>query len=163
MSEPRYQRENEFAIESEADLISAFRPRDQKKLILPERLEYPFRVRSYLTWQEPSRVYTYLVFKMPNWDLPKGVAFKKTPAELAGGLCSWCHSYGTSEDIAFLSVSMSRNVSSGYLLCQDLSCLEKIEDTASRFGKDPQENIETLYFRMSKLFENLSGYPFEED
>lgn len=161
MFEHQYQKEHEFAIESEKDLVEVFRLRDQKKLILPDNLEYPFSVKSYMTWRESSGVYTYLVFKLPNWDLPRGVAFKRTVAEYPGGLCCWCNSYGTSEEISFMSVSMSGNVSSGYLLCQDLSCLEKIEELSARAGKDPAPNIETLFFRMGKLFENISGYRVE--
>lgn len=154
--------ENEFSIETEEDLIRSFRLSDQKKLIIPGGLDYPLRVRSYLTWRESSGVYTYLVFKMPNWDLPRGVAFKKTASgDFPGGLCSWCHSYGTSEDISLLSVAMDVNVSKAYLLCTEISCLEKIEETSARQGKDPGKNIEELYFRMSKLFEGISQYKAE--
>lgn len=155
-----YQKENEFAIDSEADLIKSFRPRDQKKLILPERLRFPFRVRSYMTWKDPSGVYTYLVFKLPNWDLPRGVAFKRTASsgEPTGGLCSWCHAYGSSEEIGLLSVAISANISTSYFVCQDLSCIEKIEETAMLAGKDPDKNITELYYRMEKLFERISNY-----
>ncbi|UXR65936.1 FBP domain-containing protein [Bdellovibrio bacteriovorus] len=159
-AEQSYQKENEFSIGSEEELVNAFRRRDQKKLILPERLKYPFRVRSYMTWKEPSGAYTYLVFKLPNWDVPRGVAFKRTAStgEPTGGLCSWCHAYGSSEEIGLLSVAMSANVSSSYLVCHDLSCIEKIEETAMLAGKDPDKNIAELYYRMEKLFENISNY-----
>lgn|GEM_PF-1358098 len=153
-------KEHVFIIENESDLTQAFRLRDQKKLILPERLKFPLHIRSYFTWQEPSGVYTYLVFKMPNWDLPRGVAFKRTTTagEPVGGLCSWCNAYGSSEEIGMLSVAMSANVSSSYFLCEDLSCIEKIEEAAARYGKDPEKYIAELYYRMEKLFENISGY-----
>lgn len=149
-----------FHISSEQELINTFRLRDQKKLVLPEKMKYPFNVRSYFTWKEPSGVYTYLVFKLPNWDMPQGVAFKRTPStgEPVGGLCSWCNAYGTSDDIGMLSVAMSANVSSSYLICHDLSCIEKIEDMAAMSGKDPGKYIETLYYRISKLFENLKNH-----
>ncbi|MEN0057596.1 MAG: FBP domain-containing protein [Bdellovibrio sp.] len=162
-SQGHFQKEHFFTIASEEELIQSFRPRDQKKLILPGRLPFPIKIQSYLAWQEPSGVYTYLIFKMPNWDLPRGVTFKRTHGggELAGGLCGWCHSYGTSEEIAFLSVMMDPNVSQSYLLCQDLRCIEKIEETAMRGGKDPDKYIAELYYRMEKLFENLSGYKSE--
>lgn len=154
------QRENLFTIASEEELFECFRPRDQAKLLVPDNLRFPLNVRSYLTWREPSGVYTYLVIKMPNWDLPRGVAFKRTAAggELMGGLCSWCHSYGTSEEIGMLSVTMNSSVSSSYFLCKDLSCIEKIEDTAARAGKDPDKYVNILLYRMEKLFENISGY-----
>ena len=152
--------ENIFSINSEQDLVESFRLRDQKKLLLPDNLEFPMNVRSYLTWKEPSGVYTYLVFKMPNWDLPRGVAFKRTVAtgEQTGGLCNWCHAYGASDEIGMLSVTMNSTVSLSYYLCQDLRCIEKIEEAAARSGKEPDRHIEELYYRMGKLFENISSY-----
>lgn len=156
----KFNREITFSIASEKEFLQAFRVRDQKKLILPEGLEFPLNIRSYFTWKEPSGVYTYLIFKKPNWDLPRGVAFKRTPssAESTGGLCNWCHSYGSSDQIGMLSVAMSSNVSLSYFLCQDLSCIEKIEENCARSGKDPEKYIEDLYYKMEKFFETCSGY-----
>ncbi|MFS4459145.1 FBP domain-containing protein [Bdellovibrio sp. HCB2-146] len=155
-----FQKEIFFSVDSEKELIQAFRLRDQKKLVLPDNLKFPLNVRSYFTWKEPSGVYVYLVFKMPNWDMPRGVAFKRTPptGESVGGLCNWCHAYGSSEEIGFLSVVMDPNISNSYILCRDLSCIEKIEDAAMLAGKDPEKPIAELYHRMSKLFERLSGH-----
>ncbi|QDK39850.1 FBP domain-containing protein [Bdellovibrio sp. NC01] len=160
-----FETENFYTIHSEKELIETFRPRDQKKLVLPERMEYPLNIRSYFTWKESSGVYTYLIFKGKNWDMPRGVAFKRTAStgEPVGGLCSWCNSYGTSEDIGLLSVAMSANVSTSYFICHDISCIEKIEDMADRGGKDPEKYITDLYTRMEKLFENISNYKREED
>jgi len=153
-------KENIFSIESEEELVRAFRYRDQKKLILPKELEFPLNIRSYFTWKESSGVYTYLVFKMPSWDRPRGVAFKRTPStgEPTGGLCNWCHAYGSSDDIGMLSVAMSANVSSSYFICHDLRCIEKIEEATTLAGKDPEKYIADLYYRMEKLFENISNY-----
>lgn len=147
-----------FSIGSEEELTKAFRLRDQKKLMLPEGLPYPFNVRSYFTWQDPNGIYTYLVFKMPNWDMPRGVAFKRanTSGEPTGGLCNWCYSYGSSEEIGMLSLKMSATVSVGYHICHDLRCIEKIEEASARAGKSPEKNIDQLYHRMASLFEKLS-------
>lgn len=152
--------ENVFSISSGSDLIQAFRPRDQKKLILPEQLPFPLRIRSYFTWREPSGVYTYLIFKMPNWDVAKGMVFKRAHAsgEPTGGLCNWCHAYGSSEDIGMLSVAVNSNVSISYFLCQDLRCIERIEENCALAGKNPEKYISELYNRMGKLFENISNY-----
>lgn len=152
-----------FSIASEEELIKSFRPRDQKKLLLPEKMKFPLNVRSYFTWRDPSGVYTYLVCKMPNWDMPRGVAFKKTSpsGDPVGGLCNWCHSYGTSDEIGLLSVAMSSNVSNSYYLCQDLNCIEKIEDATARAGKDPEKHIADLYRRIENLFENIRNYKVE--
>lgn len=155
-----FERELHFSIESAEDLVRSFRTRDQKKLVLLAGLKFPMSVRSYLTWQESSGVYTYLVFKGQSWDLPRGVVFRRGPvgAEASGGLCSWCHSYGTSEEIGLMSVSMSGNVTISYLLCQDLRCIEKIEETSMRAGKSPQKYVGELYYRIEKMFENISNH-----
>lgn len=155
-----FQTEITFNIASVEELTSAFRKADQKKLILPASLQFPFNVRSYFTWQEPSGVYTYLIFKRQNWDLPRGVAFKRTPlsGDPTGGLCNWCHSYGSSEEIGMLSVAMNANVSYSYFICQDLRCIEKIEETDMRAGKSSEKHIEELYYKMEKLFERISSH-----
>ncbi|MNS72027.1 hypothetical protein D3C72_1054230 [compost metagenome] len=149
-----------FSIASEEELVQSFRLRDQKKLMLPDDLTYPMNIRSYFAWKEPSGVYTYLIVKMPNWDMPRGVAFKRTAStgEPTGGLCNWCHAYGASDEIGMLSVTMSATVSLSYYLCQDLSCIEKIEEAAARSGKEPDKHISELYQKMAKLFENISSY-----
>lgn len=149
-----------FVIASEQEMISAFRPRDQKKLVIPHVLKFPLAVNTYFRWKEPSGVYTYLVFKRPNWDMPRAVAFKRSqPAgEPIGGMCNWCHSYGTSEEIGMLSVKVNSEVSLSYFLCQDLRCVEKIEENAALAGRIPDKMIQQLYYRIEKLFEGLSQY-----
>lgn len=155
--------ENIFSVNSEEELINSFRLRDQKKLILPEKLKFPLSIRSYFTWKEPSGVYTYLIFKMPNWDLPRGVTFKRShpSGEPTGGLCNWCHAYGPSDEIGMMSVNMSSTVSLSYFLCLDLRCIEKIEEASVLSGKNPEKYISELYLRMEKLFENISSYKLD--
>ncbi len=127
-------------------------------LVLSSDLSYPFRVSSYLTWKESSGVYTYLIFKKPNWDLPRGLVFKRVNAEFAGGLCSWCNSYGGSDEINMLSVSVNSSVSFSYILCNNLKCIEKIEEAAALGGKNPEKWIHQLYDRMGNCFEGVSTY-----
>ncbi len=155
--------DNSFHIASEQELILCFRPRDQKRLVVPLNLRFPIKVNSYYTWKESSGVYTYLIFKRPNWDAPRGVAFKRTPStgEATGGLCSWCNSYGTSEEIGYLSVAMSAKVGNSYLICHDLSCASKIEQGAMLAGRDPDKYLISLFYRMEKLFENLTNHKLE--
>ena len=155
-----FQTEIAFSITSEQELIQAFRNRDQKKLVLPAGLKFPMRVRSYFTWKESSGAYTYLVFKKPNWDLPRGAAFKRVePAgEPTGRLCSWCNAYGSSADINMHSVAANANVSFTYILCQDLRCIEKIEEAATLSGKNSENWIHQLYHRMGSFFEQISTY-----
>ncbi len=156
-----FQTEISFTIESEEELIGSFRRSDQKKLILPAGLKFPMRVASYFTWKESSGVYTYLVFKQPNWDLPKGMVFKRAHQGIeapTGRLCSWCNSYGSAEDIGMLSVTASSTVSAAYILCRDLRCIEKIEEAATLSSKNPETLIHQLYRRMGLFFESISNY-----
>ena len=148
-----------FSIENESELVNTFRLRDQKKLMLPQGLPYPFSVRSYFTWQDPNGVYTYLVFKMPNWDMPRGVTLKRTNTngEPTGGICNWCHAYGSSEEIGMLSLNINSDTSVGYHVCQYLRCIEKIEEASARAGKSPEKPIDQLYQRMARLFENMQA------
>lgn len=149
--------ENRFTIASESELINSFRELDQKKVILPERIKFPLRVFSYFTWKEPSGVYTYLVFKLPNWDLPRSVAFKRTSpqGDPVGGICNWCHAYGSSQEIGLLSIAANAKVSLSYYVCQDLRCAEKIAEASALAGKNPDKPMSELYRRINKLFENL--------
>lgn len=154
----KFETEIRFALESEENLLRCFRDRDQKKLVLPKNLPFPMGIRSYLTWKESSGVYTYLVFKKPNWDLPKGLVFKRVNAEFSGGLCSWCNSYGSSEEIGILSVAVNSSVSFSYVICSDLRCIEKIEEMAALAGKNPEKWVHQLYDRIGHCFEGISNY-----
>ncbi len=155
--------ENTFSIESKEDLVQSFRAQDRKKLIFPAGLLFPLHVRSYFAWKESSGVYTYLVFKNPNWDLARGIVFKRVGQGDAptGGLCGWCHSYGGSDEIGMLSVAMNSNISCSYIVCHDLRCIEKIEETSARSGKQPEVAIQQMYRRIENFFENLSSYRSE--
>ncbi|MBC7419251.1 MAG: FBP domain-containing protein [Bdellovibrio sp.] len=156
-----FQTENLFSIESEKELIQSFRPIDQKKLLFPAELQFPLRISSYFTWKESSGVYTYLVFKKPNWDLPRGIVLKRAYQGVdapTGRLCCWCNSYGSSEDIGMLSVAASATVSAGYILCKDLRCIEKIEEASTLAGKHPEDSIHKLYHRIGVFFELISQY-----
>jgi FBP C-terminal treble-clef zinc-finger len=156
-----FQTEITFSIESEAEMFQSFRKSDQKKLLLPAGLKFPLKVSSYFTWREPSNTYTYLIFKKPNWDLPRGVVFKRAHQAIEGAtgqLCSWCHAYGSSEEIGMLSVAASANTSFTYILCRDLRCIEKIDEAATLSGKNSENWIHQLYHRIGLFFEQISNY-----
>ena len=155
-----FTKENTFSIECEKDLARSFRQRDQKKLILPPGLKFPLNVRSYFTWTESSGVYTYLVYKNPNWDLSRGIAFKRfdRTSESTGSMCGWCHSYGSAEEVGMLSVSLNSNTSAAYILCQSLRCIEKIEEAANLSGKNTEKSIDQLYYRINLFFEGIFDY-----
>lgn len=163
ITQSHFQVESEFTIENQEDFVRCFRSRDEKKLILPTGITFPMRIRSYFTWQESSGVYTYLVYKKPSWDMPRGMVFKRLhhSGEPTGGLCGWCHAYGSSDEIGTLSVSVNSNVSFAYILCQDLRCIEKIEESCARGGKNPENQIDQLYRRMGLFFENVANHKAE--
>ena len=152
--------ENTFAVESEKDLFNSFRTRDQKKLMLPAGIKFPLHVRSYYTFSEASGVYTFLVYKNPTWDLPRSIAFKRfgRTSESTGSMCSWCHSYGSADEIGMMSVWLNSNTSAGYILCQDLRCIEKIEDAANLSGRSVEKVVDQLYSRINLFFEGISNY-----
>ena len=155
-----FQNENTFSIESKEDLIQSFRTRDQKKLFFPFEFPFPIRIQSYLSWKESSGVYRYLVFKKPNWDLPRCIVFKRMSQgdAVTGGICGWCHSYGSADEIGMLSVSMNANVSCAYIICQDLRCIKKIEENSARAVKNPEKSIHQLYTRIGNFYEEISNY-----
>ena len=160
LTTPTFQTENYFSIENETDFTNCFRLKDQKKLVLPSKLKFPMKIRSYFTWQEPSGVYTYLIYKNPSWDMPRGMALKRVHhnGEPVGGLCGWCNSYGSSEEIGTLSVAVNSKTTFAYLLCNDLRCIEKIEDLCALAGKSPEKYIDQLYQRMNRFFENIVNH-----
>lgn len=149
--------ESTFTIGSADDLQQSFRPKDQTKVILPDILRFPLKVDYYLTWREGSGVYTFLVVKFPHWDQARGIAFKRTrvTGEPVGGQCSWCNSYGSSDEIGLMSVSISNKESRSYYLCNDLACLKKIEHYSALAGKESEKYSMELFFRIEKLFENI--------
>jgi hypothetical protein len=155
-----FQSETTFTVETKEDLVKAFRAADQKKLLLPTGLPFPLNIRSYFSWKDSSGVYTYLVFKKPNWDLPRGIAFKRVAhgENSTGRLCCWCHSYGSADEVGILSVALSATTSASYIVCSDLRCVEKIEENDARSGKNPETHIHQLYERMGLFFEQISNY-----
>lgn len=124
--------ENTFSIESEKDLVSSFRLRDQKKLVLPAGLKFPLHIRSYFTWSEPT-----------------------------GSMCGWCHSYGSPDEVGMMSVSFNSNTSAAYILCQNLRCIEKIEEAANLSGKSVERVVDQLYSRINLFFEGVFNYEQE--
>ncbi len=146
-----------YIIDSADQLQSSFRPKDQNKVILPENFKFPLAVEYYISWREGSGVYTYLVAKFPHWDQARGIAFKRTrtSGDPVGGQCCWCNSYGTSDEIGLMSVSISSKESRSYYLCNDLNCLKKIEHFTTLAGRDTEKYYLELFFRIEKLFENV--------
>lgn len=147
-----------FTISSEADLVQAFRYHDQKKLVLPKPVSYPIQANHYYAWKESSGVYVYMVFKKPEWKAPIGIVFKRmhTGNPLTNArLCDWCLSYGPSDLVGMLSVSLNSRQTAGMMLCLDLGCAGRLEEAAELSGKSFEKLAAQLYERIGRFIEGV--------
>jgi FBP C-terminal treble-clef zinc-finger len=142
-----------FRIETEKDLMQAFRPRDRKTLELPAGFQFPLFVRDYLAWTEPAGTRVFLVVPSQGSRLPVGIAFRRDSQ--GGGpascMCDWCHSYGSADEIGLLTTDVNSKRRVGVSLCIDLRCKEKLEAVADRSGRHPLELMKPLMERMSRF------------
>lgn len=117
-------------IQSEQQLIDAFREIDRADVQLPRDLTFPFLLKDYLAWIEPSGHRTYLLFNDEDSRNLLGVVFKRAqePADTPVKMCEWCHSVRGGGRVAMLSVKVDQNKLIGLHLCRDLSCKEKINE-----------------------------------
>lgn len=130
-----------YKISSEEELIKCFREKERDKIILPKDFDFPIDVRYYMSWTESSGSYTYLIFKGPNWDSPRGLVFRRGSSDMGtSGMCDWCHSYGGSDQLGLLTVRLDAKTTIGQYLCLNLDCLDKLETQIGTSGK----NFETL-------------------
>lgn len=149
-----------FQISSEEDLIQTFRPKDHDLVILPRPLTYPLNIQHYIAWGESSGNYTYLVFKRPNWELPRGLVFRRTPTQqTTSNLCDWCHSYGSTEDIGMLTVRINAELTVGQYLCVNLDCLEKLETQITSTGKNFDTLAEQVCQKIERFYERTIMAP----
>ena len=142
-----------FRIETEKQLISAFRPRDRRHLELPRGLQYPLYVPDYFTWTEQSGLRVFLVFARPGSRTPIGIAFRRDAGEkgLAARVCDWCHAYGSGLEIGLMVADLNSKHRVGLGLCLDLRCKEKIEQSSNLAGRSPVELSHQLLERMYRF------------
>lgn len=142
-------------INSEEELLNAFRLRDRKHVEVPSDMTFPLMFSHYLAWTEPSLARVFLLFKRPSWKAPLGVSFRRTHSSGgAGGMCDWCHSVGSSDQVGILSMHADPNTSLGFMLCLDLGCINRLETVASISGKDFDKLSKGLIDKISRFFEN---------
>ena len=147
-----------FTLRSDADLAATFRERDQKSLVLPKFSPYPFSVEHYYSWTEPSGVYTYLVYKQSDWELPLGLVFQrngKGSTLSPAGMCDWCHSCGPSDEIGLMSVEITAHLSGGTWLCLDLACLQKIEEQTGANANTRNKRVANLFQKMGIFYQRV--------
>ncbi len=143
-----------FLIQSETDLLNAFRPRDRRVMDAPKDLQSPLYVRDYFAWVDPSGVRVYLVLQDPRSKRPLGIAFRRDAKATPGvmmGMCEWCHSVGSADEIGLLTTDKSSKKIIGVGLCRDLRCQEKLEEQANLSGRSPVEPKKRMLERMERF------------
>lgn len=142
-------------LQSEDDLLHAFRPRDRKHVFLPPDLKFPVELNPVFVWLEPSGVRVYLLAHQVHWEAPVGIAFRrdqKGSPSSPPGMCDWCLSTGSSDQIGLLTASVDSRRRVGVNLCLDLGCMRKLEGFAEASGMR-LEQVSVRYFeRMERFF-----------
>ena len=148
-----------FRIETEKDLLQAFRPRDRDKVELPKGLSFPLFVRDYLSWTEPAGTRVFLLCHSPEGKLPMGLAFRRDQSggSLPSQMCDWCHSYGSSNEIGLLTTDVNSKRRVGVNLCLDLRCKEKMESVADRSGRHFRDMLPPVLERMRRFAREALG------
>lgn len=144
-------------IDTDKHLLSAFRNRDLKYLWLPKNMTFPLIFDYYYTWSEPEGNYQYLVFRKPDSSDLVGMIFKRDQGQQhpTTQMCQWCRSFGPSDTIDMLSISVNAKRLLGVVLCIDLSCLEKL-DTVRKFSKKSYGQLaQELVQRMTDFHQHV--------
>lgn len=152
-----------FRIETEKDLLNAFRPRDRKHVELPPDMRFPLFVRDYRAWSDPTHVRTFLVLSEPRSGRPMGIVFRRDQqpgGTVVSHMCDWCHSHGTSDQVGLLTAEASSKRRVGVNLCLDLRCGEKIEDAANLSGRNTRELMRQYMERVVRFVHEGLGIDF---
>jgi hypothetical protein len=149
-------------IQSEAHLLAAFRPRDRESVVLAPPMRYPLLVREHRAWVDPQGFRTFLILAEPGGRRPLGIVFQR---DAGGGvpvsqMCDWCHATGSSNEIGLLTTAASSRRRVGVNVCLDLRCAEKLEDEASRSGRNHRELVGRLNERMLRFAREGLGIDF---
>ncbi|RKH60779.1 FBP domain-containing protein [Corallococcus aberystwythensis] len=154
-----------FRIESEKELLNAFRSRDRKHVELPKGTRLPLFVRDYLAWVDPYGVRVFLVFVAPGSTRPTGIAFRRDQQgdpTLVPNMCDWCWT-STGADIGLLTTDVDSKRRVGVNLCQDLRCGERLEAQADRSGRSTRDDIARLIQRMARFASEALGLKPDSD
>lgn len=142
-----------FKLESQDALLTAFRPKDRKRVEVPRDLALPRFVRDYLAWTHPSGACVYLVFAVKG-GAPTGIVFDSNGGgaePLSPAMCDWCHCTGKGTEVGLLTAQVNRNKRAGVHVCTDLGCREKLEDECNRIGRSVLPAMEKLLERMGRF------------
>lgn len=149
-----------FRIETEKELLSAFRSRDRKHVELPKGTRLPLFVRDYLAWVDPYGVRVFLVFCPPGSKRLTGIAFRRdNQGEKAAGpqVCDWCRTGGGADQVGLLTTDVDSKRRVGVFLCLDLRCNERLESTSNLAGRSVLDETQRLIERMSRFASEALG------
>ncbi|AKJ03934.1 treble-clef zinc-finger protein [Archangium gephyra] len=152
-----------FRIETEKELLSAFRSRDRKHVELPKGTQLPLFIRDYLAWVDPYGVRVFLVFTAPGGNRPTGIAFRRDQQgdkALALRVCEWCRASGSSDQIGLLTTDVDSKRRVGVNLCLDLRCNERLEAAMNMAGRSVLDENKQLIERMSRFASEALGLEF---
>lgn len=149
-----------FRINTQKELLSAFRTTDQKYVELPVGTTLPLTVLDYHSWQDPHGERVFLLFKAPGDTHVTGIVFRKDHTAGAGlgpRMCDWCLHSGSSESVGLLTASVNSKRRIGVFLCLDLKCGEHVEDDANRRGKSARDAVKELLLRVRRFAQEGLG------
>lgn len=149
-----------FRIETEKELLSAFRSRDRKYVELPRGTRLPLFIRDYLAWVDPYGVRVFLVFTAPGASRPTGIAFRRDQQGdkmLVSRVCDWCHAAGSSDQVGLLTTDVDAKRRVGVNLCLDLRCNERLESMMNLEGRSAVEPIQKVVECMARFATEALG------
>ncbi len=149
-----------FRIETEKELLSAFRSRDRKFVELPKGTRLPLFVRDYLAWVDPYGVRVFLVFTPPGSKRLTGIAFRRDQQgdkALPVRMCDWCRTSGSADQIGLLTTDVDSKRRVGVVLCMDLRCSEKLESATNLAGGSVLDETQKLLERMARFASEALG------
>ncbi|MDX2010002.1 MAG: FBP domain-containing protein [Myxococcaceae bacterium] len=141
-----------FKLDSAAHLLDTFRPKDRRSVELSPDFTFPLVVKDYVAWKHPAGGRVFLVFAVPG-GVPTGIAFDSNGGGSAAvpAMCSWCHCTAPGTGIGLLTATLNGSKRVGAIICEDLSCRDKLEEAANRTGGSVRPAMEKLVARMGKF------------
>ncbi len=155
-----------FRIETEKELLGAFRSRDRKYVELPKGTRLPLFVRDYLAWVDPYGVRVFLVFTTPGSKSPTGIAFRRDQQgdrTLMSRVCEWCMAHGSAAEIGLLTTDVDAKRRVGVNLCLDLRCSERLESRTNLAGGSALDENKKLIERMARFAQEALGIGFSSN
>lgn len=142
-------------VANESVLKESFRDLDRDEVVVPADMRFPFGLKDYVAWLEPSGHRAYLVFIDPASEKPVGIVFHRPHAKSEGinHMCEWCHSVRGSGSVGMMTAAASSRRRIGIELCTDLSCKDKIKAPPGlhdiRESLDADQKAKRVLARMS--------------